>query len=557
MAKSHIIEYYRNDRPEDLIFGLVTSILLHCIVFLGSKYWLRAFAPEQKLAQPIPVEYVEVAPNQTKTPPETSRRATKDSVAGGEANPKRPVSAAKSGSPSAHKASASKSTEAFSPELKQSAAVLPNVSPQKPQPRPQKIAVAPDTTPPEAKPPQTAVAPDATPPEPKAPQTAVAPDTTPLITKLRKIAVAPEAKPPQTAVTPDTTPLITKLRKIAVAPEPKPLPTAVTPDTTPLITKLRKIAVAPEPKPLPTAVTPDTTPLVPKTLQTTVASKTTPQVPKPLPTAVAHTTTPLVKKLRKIAVTPTTTPPEPKPLPTEVLPSTTRLVNQPSQTAVSPTTTPPVFKQRKIAVAPATAPQVPKLPKTAATPTTRSPMPSTHHENKNRLATKSTSSPSGTKTISRTPSQVQPSRKSGVASRLGGPVSISMRDYGSNSSAAAPNSNRFNRFAAGIDARQDVTIASYLEQLQQKVRQQWVPGLTHTSRRTVLHFTVDREGEVNNLQVAQTSGSSDTDQAALSAVKRAAPFGSMPTSYRENHIDIEFTFKINIYGQLDIGGGGY
>ena len=420
MVKSHIIEYYRNDRPEELIFGLVTSILLHCILFLGSKYWLRAFAPDQKLAQPIPIEYVEVPPNQTKTPPKTSRRATKDSVAGGEANPKRSVSVAKSGSPSAPKASASKSAEAVSQQLKQPAAVLPNISPQKPQPRSQKIVVVPDTTP----------------PEPKLPQKVVVPDTTPLVTKLRKIAVLP-----------NTTPLVTKLRKIAVAPEPKPLPTAVTSTTTPLVTKQQKIAVA-------------------------------------------------------------------------------------------PTTTPPV----------------PKIPKTAVTHTTRSPMPLTHHENQNRVATKSTSSSSGTRTISGTSSQVQPSRKSGAASQLGGPLSLSMRDYRANSLADTPNSNRFNQSAVGIDARQDVNMGAYLEQLRQRVSKQWAHESTRTSWRTVLHFTLDREGQVNNLQIVQTSGSNEIDQAALRAVKRAAPFGPLPIY---PYFGVTFTFNINIYGQLDIGDGGY
>ena len=436
MVKSHIIEYYRNDRPEELIFGLVTSILLHCILFLGSKYWLRAFAPDQKLAQPIPIEYVEVPPNQTKTPPKTSRRATKDSVAGGEANPKRSVSVAKSGSPSAPKASASKSAEAVSQQLKQPAAVLPNISPQKPQPRSQKIVVVPDTTPPEPKLPQKVVVPDTTPPEPKLPQKVVVPDTTPLVTKLRKIAVLP-----------NTTPLVTKLRKIAVAPEPKPLPTAVTSTTTPLVTKQQKIAVA-------------------------------------------------------------------------------------------PTTTPPV----------------PKIPKTAVTHTTRSPMPLTHHENQNRVATKSTSSSSGTRTISGTSSQVQPSRKSGAASQLGGPLSLSMRDYRANSLADTPNSNRFNQSAVGIDARQDVNMGAYLEQLRQRVSKQWAHESTRTSWRTVLHFTLDREGQVNNLQIVQTSGSNEIDQAALRAVKRAAPFGPLPIY---PYFGVTFTFNINIYGQLDIGDGGY
>ena len=213
MVKSHNFLHFqrhRSDRSEDLLFGLVTSILLHIILFLGSNYWLRAFAPQQKqdLSQSIPIEYVEVPPNQTKTPPpETSRRAANDSVAGGSVKLKSPVSAAKS-APVAPKVSASEPAKAFLPKLTQPTAV----SPQKPQPKPQKIAVAPATIPPAPKPPKTAVTPDTTPPASKPQQRAVTPATIPLA-----------LKPPKIVVTPDTTPLAPKPPKSAVTPETKPL----------------------------------------------------------------------------------------------------------------------------------------------------------------------------------------------------------------------------------------------------------------------------------------------------------------------------------------------
>ena len=465
MAESLKFEYNRSDRPGDLVIGLIASIVLHSLLFIGSKYWLQIFKAEEK-PQPIPIEFVEVPPNQTKTPPKTSRMSTKDSVAGGKAKPKQPISAAKSAAPSVPESSASSSknfsdsqpAEESPPELTQPTAVLPSQSPQKLQPKP--------------------------------PQNKVVSDTTPLVTKLRKLTVAPttppEPKPPQTQVVPDTTPLVTKLRKLTVAP------------TTP-----------PEPKPLQTKVVPDTTPLVPKP--------------------------------RKLVVAPTTTP-EPKPLQTKVAP-----------------TTPPNLKphkiEQKIAIEPTTTrPLAPKITPTTMTRASTRQNLLTHHPNKNRLATKSTSFSSGTKTTLRTSSQAQSSQKTGAASRLGGPIKVSMRDYRSNYLTSAPNSNRLNRSVDGVDARQDTGIAAYLQELQQRVKQQWVPELTQTSRRTVLHFTINRSGEINGLVIAQSSGFEVTDQAALSAVKRAAPFGPLPSAYPENHIDIQFTFNINVYGELDVWG---
>jgi TonB family protein len=151
---------------------------------------------------------------------------------------------------------------------------------------------------------------------------------------------------------------------------------------------------------------------------------------------------------------------------------------------------------------------------------------------------------------------VQPSSKSGGASRLGGPISLSNRDFASSNQAALPNSNRLNQSVDGIDARQDADMSAYLQQLQEQVRRHWIPGLTQSSRRTVLHFTVSRAGLVSNIRIAQTSGLSMTDEAALNAVKQAVPFAPLPTAYTENYINIQFTFNINIYGELELGRDG-
>ena len=506
MVKSHNFLHFqrnRSDRSEDLLFGLVTSILLHIILFLGSNYWLRAFAPKQKqdLSQSIPIEYVEVPPNQTKTPPpETSRRAANDSVAGGFVKLKRPVSATKP-APVVRKVSASDAAKAFAPQLTQPTAV----SPQKPQPKPQKIAVAPATIR----------------PAPKPPKTAVTHATIPLA-----------LKPQQRTVTPATIPLALK-----------PQQRTVTSTTIPLALKPPKIVV-----------TPDTTPLAPKLLQRAVAPTTIPPETKPPKTAVTPATTPLAPKPPKIAVAPTTTSLAPKPPKIAVAPTTTSLAPKPPKTAVTPATTPLAPKPPKIAAIPVATPLAPKPPKIAAIPVATPPVPLTHQENKNRLAAKSTNQQLETKATPRTPSQVQPSRKSGASGRLGGPMSVSSGNFSGNYLAALPNSNRLNRAEEGVDAHRD-DMAAYWEQLKQRVRRQWIPELTQSSRQTVIHFTVNRSGQVSNLGIEQPSGFRVTDEAALNAIKRAGPFAPLPTTYAANYIDIQFTFVINVYGELDLGGG--
>jgi TonB family protein len=224
---------------------------------------------------------------------------------------------------------------------------------------------------------------------------------------------------------------------------------------------------------------------------------------------------------------------------------------QPTPRVVTPARTPAKLESRKLAVAPTTprvvtparTPAKLESRKLAVAPTT----PPVANPAPEQLE----ASPNPQK-----PSQVKPAQKSGAASRLGGPVSVSNRNFGGNYFAASPNSKRFNPDFNGIDARQDTNLGPYLKELQRQVRQQWIPELTQSSRRSVLHFTVSRSGQLSNLQIARTSGFSVTDEAAVSAVKRAAPFIPLPTTYRGNNISIEFTFVINVDGELDIQGSG-
>ena len=410
MASCDEFFYHRSVRPLDMLLGIVTSILLHSILLMGSKYWHRALMrePNQEITQEIPIEVVEVPPNKTDIPPQTSLRATKDSIAGGKALPERPVSAMKSANPTGHKASSESSfdltpsspAEVFQPERQQQKTASPNLSRQQLQ-----------------------------------------------------------LKPRKTVSVPATTAQVPNFRKIAVAP----------------------------------------------------------------------TTTPSPALLKKIA------------------PLTTPLVSNPKQTAPAPTTTVKVPNFKKIAVAPTTTPSPAPLGKTALERATTLPVPS----NPKNLGQ------SRTRLNGRTSSQARSSPKTGAASLLGGTLSVSSRNYRSDDLAALPNSNRDHQATPGIDARsQDIDLTFYLKKLQQRVQQEWLPGMSDSNRRTVLNFTINRSGQVSNLNIAQTSGFSVTDEVALNAIQRSAPFAPLPTGYSKNYINIEFTFDINVYGQLNLWRDG-
>jgi TonB family protein len=49
--------------------------------------------------------------------------------------------------------------------------------------------------------------------------------------------------------------------------------------------------------------------------------------------------------------------------------------------------------------------------------------------------------------------------------------------------------------------------------------------------------------------VYESSGLQYVDAAAINAVKSASPFSPLPTEYKEQNIDIQFTFDYNVFGE--------
>ncbi|MEH2040168.1 TonB family protein [Nostoc sp.] len=440
MASSDKFLYHRSVRPLDMLQGVVTSILLHFIFLVGSKYWYRALMhePKQEISQEIPIEIVEVPPQKTDITPQTSFRATKNSLAGGKALPKRPISVVKSGNLTGQKADNARSFDlttssplkVFQTGRQQQKTELPNRSGQQPQ----------------FKSPKTASA---------SASEAVAPMTTPVPVPLLK-----------------------------TSPNPKQIP--LVPATTAQVPNSKKIAVAPVTRPQPV---------------------------------------PLLK----------------------TAPLTTPLILNPKQITSAPSTPVQVPNSKKIALTPMTRAQPAQLGKTALERATTLPAPN----NPKKLG-QSRVGFSG-----RTPTQAESSLKTGAASLLGGTLGVSSQNYRGDQLASVPNSNRDRQGTSGVDASsQDVDLTSYLNKLKQRVQQQWLPGMSQSNRRTVLNFTINRSGQVSNLNIVQTSGFNVTDEVALNAIQRAAPFAPLPIGYTKNYIDIEFTFSINVYGELNLSRDG-
>jgi TonB family protein len=104
----------------------------------------------------------------------------------------------------------------------------------------------------------------------------------------------------------------------------------------------------------------------------------------------------------------------------------------------------------------------------------------------------------------------------------------------------------------GVDALAAPDYGAYMAELQRRIKRNWRPPSAQEDKRVVVRFTIGRDGRLMTLALQRSSGYSEADQAALSAIKLSAPFRPLPAGHREDDLPIEFTFDYNVYRS---GGG--
>lgn len=97
-----------------------------------------------------------------------------------------------------------------------------------------------------------------------------------------------------------------------------------------------------------------------------------------------------------------------------------------------------------------------------------------------------------------------------------------------------------------LDTTNKSLFDQYISVLQKRVKSNWNPPQQSSSAQTALRFTVLKNGEMCNLNVEKSSGSSVLDGEALQAARKSAPFAPLPSEYKGQSIDIRFTLDVNV-----------
>jgi len=170
-----------------------------------------------------------------------------------------------------------------------------------------------------------------------------------------------------------------------------------------------------------------------------------------------------------------------------------------------------------------------------------------HIPHPNRLALNShpNISPPVAPTVAIRSSNIQPQH----TSPLGGTVYLSSHDFTS-VRRGIPDAGRLMSDSQGVDARKDVNLGPYLDAVWQQVVQHWSRQVSNSLKQTIISFSISRNGQVTNLQILQSSGSTLKDQAALRAVQQAEPFAPLPENYPFELYKIRF--KFNVHGAIEL-----
>lgn len=91
-----------------------------------------------------------------------------------------------------------------------------------------------------------------------------------------------------------------------------------------------------------------------------------------------------------------------------------------------------------------------------------------------------------------------------------------------------------------------LTDTAYQKKVFEKVAKVWkMPAsLPAVGKKTVVQAVITKEGKLASAMVSMASGSKEWDDAALAAVKAAAPFDPLPKGYAYPSVEIHFHFAL-------------
>ena len=103
--------------------------------------------------------------------------------------------------------------------------------------------------------------------------------------------------------------------------------------------------------------------------------------------------------------------------------------------------------------------------------------------------------------------------------------------------ASPAGTSAFGPKVGGLD-NPDFRFGYYIDQLLSAIDAKWLRPPLGDDVKAVISFRIGRDGDITDLEVAESSGYNSFDLAALRAVQNAAPFPPLPRAYRHDSLGV-------------------
>lgn len=94
-----------------------------------------------------------------------------------------------------------------------------------------------------------------------------------------------------------------------------------------------------------------------------------------------------------------------------------------------------------------------------------------------------------------------------------------------------------------LKALQGFDLEGYQKRLYGKVKSNWQPSFSQKYT-TWLTFNIEKNGQISELKVVESSGSTEFDQLALEAVSNAVPLEPLPADFPLEHLEFKYQFYL-------------
>ncbi len=89
----------------------------------------------------------------------------------------------------------------------------------------------------------------------------------------------------------------------------------------------------------------------------------------------------------------------------------------------------------------------------------------------------------------------------------------------------------------------DFTYGYYVDQMLAQISRNWARPPVGSGIQAVIHYRIQRDGRITEVEIAQSSGITSFDLAALRAVESSSPLPPLPRAYRETSLGVNLIVR--------------